>query len=295
VRGSPDNKSDAGGNSAMRAYLWRISALAIMSLLWAVAMAHAGDGGEDRRSAARGPIFDITHFDVLPLLTPLDSEKVAYRQLFAYRDASKSDAGLKSFRIVNWLEAPNHSFIVDAWSSLDAFEQHLAQTHSVDFRFAVQNQPPPDGICCIGSPIDDRQYSVVQSFGTSWIGNGLPATVGAGGALFVITYVDFLQAFLDQGDPDQGEESLVKYGADSIKANAKHLLNFTVLRQIDRPNRFITLEVWDTETDYNGWQGSAATAEFIAEATPLLGSPLDHRLNILCGETYIDNTGCVAP
>ena len=28
---------------------------------------------------------------------------------------------------------------------------------------------------------------------------------------------------------------------------------------------------------------------------PLLGSPFDHRLNILCGKTYIDNVGCTSP
>lgn len=278
----------------MRTLLRRFSAVVVLSLLL-IAAAQAGDSGWNSRSPAPAPIFDITHFDVLPLTTPLDAEQVAYAALFAYRNASASDKGLKSFRIVNWLEAPNHSFIIDAWDSLEAFEQHLAQMHSVDFRFAVQDQPPPDGICCIGSPIDDRQYTLVQSFGTPWVGNGLPATVGAGGALFVITYADFLQELLDEDDPDRGEESLVEYGAESMRYNRGHLLNFTVLRQLDRPNRYVTLEVWDTQTDYTNWQASVPTANFIAEATPLLGSPLDRRLNILCGNTYIDNTGCVAP
>lgn len=275
--------------------LRRFSAFAAILLLL-TATGYAGEDGGDRRSRASGPIFDITHFDVIPLNSAgLDFEQVAYAALFAYRDASNSDAGLKSFRIVNWLEATNHSFIIDAWSSLDAFEQHLAQTHSIDFRFAVQNQPPPNGICCIGSPIDDRQYSLVQSFGTPWTGNGLPTTVGSGSALFVITYVDFLQAALDEGDPYRGEEGLVKYGADSIRNNTGRLLNFTVLRQLDRPNRFVTLEVWDNQTHYTGWQGSAATADFVAATTPLLGSPLDRRLNILCGKTYSDAKGCIAP
>ncbi|HXC27343.1 MAG TPA: antibiotic biosynthesis monooxygenase [Stellaceae bacterium] len=277
----------------MRRSLWRgaLCAATAMSLL--ATAAYAGDGEAGPR--ARGPVFDITHFDVLPLTSPLDAEQVAYAALFKYRDTSASDPGLKSFRIVNWLEAPNHSFIIDAWSSLDAFEEHLAQPHSVDFRFAVQDQPPPDGICCIGSPIDDRQYSMVQSFGTPWIGNGWPAVVGSGGALFVITYVDFLQELLAQGDPDRGEESLVKYGADSIKANPRHLLDYTILRQLNRPNRFITLEVWDSQADYTDWQSSTATASLTSAVTQLLGSPLDHRLNILCGKTYVDNTGCVAP
>jgi hypothetical protein len=27
----------------------------------------------------------------------------------------------------------------------------------------------------------------------------------------------------------------------------------------------------------------------------LLGSPFDHRLNILCGKTFVDGTGCTPP
>ncbi|HZU88066.1 MAG TPA: antibiotic biosynthesis monooxygenase [Stellaceae bacterium] len=270
--------------------------LCILLPLLIAAAAHAGDGGRGNGPPLRGPIFDITHFDVIPLVEGgVDFEQTAYKALFAYRDASLSDPGSESFRIVNWLEASNHSHIIDVWSSLEAFEQHLAQPHSVAFRFAVQNYPPPNGICCIGSPIDDRQYSLVQSFGTPWAGNGLPATVGSGGALFVVTYVDFLQALLQQGNPDRGRDALVAYGVASRNANGQHLLNFTVLRQLDRPNRFVTLEVWDNQADYTAWQNSAVTAAFVARTTPLLGSPFDHRLNILCGETYVDGTGCIPP
>jgi quinol monooxygenase YgiN len=173
----------------------------------------------------------------------------------------------------------------------------LAQPHSVDFRYAVQIQPPPpppDFNCCIGSPIDDRQYSLVNSSGTPWTSSGLPETVGAGGALFVITYVDFLQEVLEQ-EPDAGQNKLVQYGAASSKANTGHLLSYTVLRQLDRPNRYVFLEVWDTELNYIAWQNSAMTQSFIAQTTPLLGSPLDYRPNILCGETFVDGTGCVPP
>ncbi|MGH7028847.1 MAG: antibiotic biosynthesis monooxygenase [Stellaceae bacterium] len=266
--------------------LRRLAALGFMSLLL-TATAFAGDG-----VAALGPVYDITHFDVLPIASP-DSEQIAYAALFKYRDASKSDRGSESFRIINWLEATNHSFIVDVWKSREAFEHHLAQPHSVDFRFAVQNVPPPDGICCIGSPIDDRQYSLVESFGTPWISNKLPTTVGIAGALFVVIYVDLLQ----DARPGKGKNQLVRYGAMSISssANRGHLLNFSLLRQLDRPNRYAILEAWDTEASYNAWQGSAVTASFVDKITPLLGSPLDHRLNSLCGETYIDGAGCTPP
>jgi quinol monooxygenase YgiN len=135
--------------------------------LLSVVPAFAGDSDGKNPSPVRGPIFDITHFDVIPLTeNGVDFEQAAYTALFEYRDASKSDPGFESFRVVNWLLASNHSQIIDVWHSLDAFEAHLAQPHSVAFRFAVQVQPspPPPGFnCCIGSPIDDRQYGQVIS------------------------------------------------------------------------------------------------------------------------------------
>ena len=101
--------------------------------------------------------------------------------------------------------------------------------------------------------------------------------------LFVVTYVDFLEEVLDT-DPDRGQEELAQYGAATSNANG--FLNFTILQQLDRPNRAAVLEVWATQGNYETWQGSATTTKFIKIITPLLGSPLDHRLNILCGETF---------
>jgi quinol monooxygenase YgiN len=274
----------------MRTSLRRLPMLVLISL-FLTGTASAGD-----RPQTRGPIFDITHFDVIPLTQDgVDFRQAAYKLLFAYRDASKSDRGLESFRIVNWVVATNHSHIVDVWSSVEAFEEHLAQPHSVDFRFGVQNNPDLGGLCCIGSPIDDRQYSLVQSFKTPWTSDHLPMTVGPNGALFVVTYVDFLQEALEEGDSDKGQDKLVQYGATTSDANGRHLLNYTILQQLDRPNRFAILEVWDTQSNYTVWQNSNQTTKFVAEVTPLLGSPFDHRLNTLCGESYVNDVGCTPP
>jgi hypothetical protein len=79
--------------------------------------------------------------------------------------------------------------------------------------------PPPGFNCCIGSPIDDRQYSMAKSFGTPWVSSSLPSMVGSGGALFVVTYVDFLEEVLE-ADPDRGQQELERYGAASMKANS---------------------------------------------------------------------------
>ncbi|HEV2097927.1 MAG TPA: antibiotic biosynthesis monooxygenase [Stellaceae bacterium] len=267
----------------------------VLALVSLTGMAYAGGGGD--RPSGRGPIFDITHFDVLPVNAGMPDSflQPAYSALFAYRDASQSDFGSKSFRVVNWLLAPNHSQIIDVWSSLDAFEAHLAQAHSTDFRFAVQLQPPPPppGFnCCIGSPIDDRQYSLVKSFNTPWTSAGLAPESIVGNenlGVFIITYADFLV----DADPGKAAKELIRYGSDTSRATGQ--LSYTVLQQLDRPNRFATLEVWDSVTDYNNWQTNPTTTKFVAKVMPLLGSPFDHRVNILCGSTYVDNTGCVAP
>ena len=78
----------------------RLVAFVFTSLLLTVT-AFAGDG-----VTAWGPVYDITHFDVLPVTSP-DFEQIAYGALFKYRDASRSDPGLESFRVVNWVLASN--------------------------------------------------------------------------------------------------------------------------------------------------------------------------------------------
>jgi quinol monooxygenase YgiN len=275
--------------------LRRVPAFVLTSILL-TGMAYAGGGG-DQGPSPRGPIFDITHFDVLPVNAGLQDSflQVAYTALFTYRNASETDPGSKSFRVVNWLAAPNHSQIIDVWSSLDAFEAHLAQTDSTTFRFAVQLPPPlapPFFNCCIGSPIDDRQYSQVKSFNTPWTSASLAPESVVGNEnlrLFVVTYVDFLA----DSDPGKALRELIRYGSDTSQAAGQK--SYTVLQQIDRPNRFATLEVWDSLTDYNNWQTDQHTTQFVTMVMPLLGSPFDHRLNRLCGSSYTDNVGCVAP
>jgi len=109
-----------------------------------------------------------------------------------------------------------------------------------------------------------------------------------------VTYVDFLAEILEQ-NPNKGLQELAKYGGATPKANSAQVVNFTVLQQVDRPNRAVVLEVWDTKTSYDAWQIDKETTKFLDRVTPLLGSPLDHRVNMLCGKTFVDGTGCVPP
>ena len=266
--------------------------LPVLALLSGVlpSVASANDRDDARN---RGPIYNVAHFDVIPVtIGGIDFQQNGYALLFKYRDQSLGDGGLQSFRVLNLIPpTTNHSEIVQVWDSYEAYEEHLAQAHTVAFRFDVQNNPALGGSCCVGSPIDDRQYRLVKAFKTPWPSTSIPSTVGPSGALFVITYVELLQ----EGDVEKGEDELIDYGAATAGMNGSRVLSYSVLQQLDRPNRFAVLEIWDSQASYTAWQGLATTTSFVAKIKPLLGSPFDHRLTILCGETFVDGTGCTPP
>jgi quinol monooxygenase YgiN len=270
-----------------------LSAAAFLSIAALFSGPLASAARADDHHGPQGPIFNVAHFDVIPITSGgVDFLQSAYSLLFKYRDQSLGDGGLESFRVLN-LTPPviNHTEIVQVWKSYEDYKDHLAKAHTVAFRFDVQGSPALGGVCCIGSPIDDRQYSLVKSFGAPWSAKSIRSTVGPSSPLYVITYVELLQ----EGNVALGQDELVDYGAKTVHVNGPHVLNYSILQQFDRPNRYAVLEIWDTQASYAAWQGLAATTGFVAKITPLLGSPFDHRLTILCGETFSDSAGCIAP
>jgi quinol monooxygenase YgiN len=244
-------------------------------------------------NGAKGPLYSIAHFDVLPMaMGRVDFLQSGYALLFRYRDQSRADRGLQSFRILNLVPpTTNHSEIVQTWNSYEDYLNHLTQPHTIAFRFNVQNNPDLGDLCCVGSPIDDRQYRLVQSLGTPWPSIVIPSIVGPAGPLFVISYVEFQP----RANVAAGQSQLVAYATATWQGNGTSLLSFSTLRQLERPNRYAILEIWSNQKNYNAWQRSAATLSLLTNIKPLLEAPLDHRLTSLCGETFVANIGCTAP
>jgi quinol monooxygenase YgiN len=262
----------------MRPWLRRFSVIAIL-------------GGTLASRADAQPLFDIAHLDVLPVVTGnVNFLQRGYSVLFKYRDLSVTDEGLRSFRVLDLIQPSNHSEIVQEWVSQEAYERHIGQRHALEFRFGVQGDPKFGGACCVGSPIDDRLYRLVRAFGQPWSSMALATTVGPAGALYVISYVEFLP----HAAPKTGAEDLNRYGEASTGNNGARALSFSVLQQLDRPNRYALLEVWDNRKSYDAWRASDTSREFAATVRPQLASPIDRRLTILCGETFVDNVGCVS-
>jgi len=84
----------------MRMSLRRVPLVVLVSMMLS-ATAYA-DGGGNKQPSLGGPIFNITHVDVIPAtVNGIDFQQTAYGALFKYRDASQHDQGLESFRVVN--------------------------------------------------------------------------------------------------------------------------------------------------------------------------------------------------
>src|SRR5262249_49432966 len=156
------------GRYIMREYVRLLSVAALFAGVMAP-VAYAAD--------REGSIYNVAHFDVIPAtIGGIDFLQNGYSLLFNYRVQSKADAGLQSFRILNLIPpATNHSEIVQVFSSYKSYKDHLAQSHTVGFRFNVQNNPALN-FCCVGSPIDDRQYQLVESFNAPWASATIPST-----------------------------------------------------------------------------------------------------------------------
>src|SRR5262244_1821276 len=101
----------------MKEYFRLVSLVALLAGTMAP-VAYA-DEREDARSL--GPIYNVAHFDVIPAtIGGIDFLQNGYRLLFKYRDQSKADAGLRSFRILNLIPpTTNHSQIVQVFKSYE--------------------------------------------------------------------------------------------------------------------------------------------------------------------------------
>jgi quinol monooxygenase YgiN len=240
----------------------------------------------------QGAVYNIAHFDVMPMAAGgVDFLQNGYALLFKYRDQSMADAGLLSFRILDLVPpTTNHSEIVQAWDSYQDYLQHLSQSHTIAFRFDVQGNPRLGGICCIGSPIDDRQYTLVRSFGTPWASSAMPSN-GAADAVYVISYLEFLPG----GNSAKDQEELIGYGETTSRSNVAGNVSFSLLRELSRLNRYAVLEIWTDQKHYQDWLASAAARGLLTRLRPLLGSPIDRRLARLCGEIFVDSKGCLSP
>jgi quinol monooxygenase YgiN len=90
-------------------------------------------------------------------------------------------------------------------------------------------------------------------------------------AVFAVTYLDVAAEAVPQG-----VELIKKYGDRSRGEDAN--LEFTILQETSRPNRFVIMEGWRDHAAFDAHDKGAAKAEFEGALKPIRNSPPDRKM-----------------
>jgi quinol monooxygenase YgiN len=97
------------------------------------------------------------------------------------------------------------------------------------------------------------------------------AQAQSGDAVFAVTYLD-----VGAGAVPQGVELIKKYRDQSRREAAN--LEFTVLQEVSRPNRFVVMEGWRDQAAFEAHDKGAAKAEFEGALKAIRNSPPDRHM-----------------
>jgi len=92
------------------------------------------------------------------------------------------------------------------------------------------------------------------------------------GRIYVVIHVDALP-----NDAPGATKIIQQYAADTRKE--KGAVRIEVYAQIDRPNHFSMVEVWQDQNAFDAHEAAAHTKQFREQIQPTLGSPFDERLH----------------
>jgi len=166
--------------------------------------------------------------------------------------ASRQDAGLLRFEILERTAPSNQLVILQAWKDEAALTAHAATAHAKQFRDKMQPH--------LIAPIDDR-LSVVTT--------ASPIASAAAG-LYVVTHVDV-------GPPNRDKIIVaLKALADPTRKDRGNV-RFDVLQQKTRTNHFTVVEAWTDQAANDAHELAAHTREFRAALAPLTGALYDQR------------------
>lgn len=94
---------------------------------------------------------------------------------------------------------------------------------------------------------------------------------GSDGAVYAVTYLDVGVSSVAQG------VALIKKYRDASRLEPANL-EFTVLQETSRPNRFVVMEGWKDQAAFEAHDKGAAKAEFQDALKPIRNSPPDRHM-----------------
>jgi quinol monooxygenase YgiN len=200
------------------------------------------------QDAAQGPIYVVRYIEVAP-----GTETKAAGLLTELAAASRKEAGVQRFELLQRVGAANQYATFEIWKDKEAQDAHSAAAHTKSFLQAIA----PSLI----APIDDRPCIGADA---------APLKPAAGDARYVITHVDFAPPVRDKG------LAFLKEGAAAGRKENGNL-GWGAYQQTARNNHFEVVELWQDEKANDAHETLPATREFRASVQPLLGAHYDRR------------------
>jgi autoinducer 2-degrading protein len=189
----------------------------------------------------------VTYVEVVP--STQGQVTTLLRQL---ANASRKDAGLLRFEILQRTAPAREFVILESWKDQASFDAHVASAHHKQFREKVTPH--------LIAPFDDR-FSLPTLIGPSQ---------AARGAVYVVSHVDVPGPVRDKG------LAALTALSDPSRKDAGNL-RFDVVHQKNRTNHFTVVEVWKDQRSNDAHELSAHTRAFRAALTPITGALYDQR------------------
>ena len=192
-------------------------------------------------------VYVVSYIEVAPATK--DTTATLLKQL---ADASRKDAGVMRFEVLQRTAPSNQFLILETWKDQQALDAHAAAAHAKQFRDKIEPM--------LIAPIDDRFC----------IGTSVAPAQSAAGAIYVVTHVDVA--------PPNRDKIIIAFkalvGPSRKDAGA---LRFDVVQQKNRTNHFKMIETWKDQASDDAHEIAAHTKQFRDALGPLTGALYDQR------------------
>jgi len=193
--------------------------------------------------------YAVAYIEVAP-----SSTRTAVSVLRELRDASRREAGNRSFEVLQRIGQPQQFAILEAWSDARAQASHAAGATTAQLHEKLRPY--------LAAPIDERPH-------TGFVVG--PSKASGADSVYVLTHVDLIGA-----KKDEGLAALKQLSIDS--AQDAGILRYDVLQQSSRPNHLTLVEVWRGRGALEKHEGASHTRKFREALLPMSGSLYDQRL-----------------
>ena len=133
--------------------IWRANVMRRLGiracLVFLLAMSAFGGRARSQEPSKDNRVYVVTHVDSVP-----NEVTTAVKLLRQYAAETHKESGNMRVEVLVQISRPNHFSIVEIWRDQQAYDAHVADAHTRDFREQIQS--------VLGSPFDERLHKLLE-------------------------------------------------------------------------------------------------------------------------------------